>query len=445
MSAPKRKFKCPKCETITETEEENLNVLLCHCGTKGSEWVLLSTEFTDEQWEQEIKDLRRIYEGIKDVLQKYIDTTEYNYHIITLWIIGTYVYEEFNTFPLLFINATKGSGKSRLLNLIEALCKNGKIQANLSEAVLFRVKKDHTLLLDEFEQVGAKEKGTLRELINSSYKKGSRVERLKEVKKDGKKDYEIATFDLYSPIAMANIWGMDQTVEDRCIVVRLDKSSNPLITKLQEDFHTNEEISRLKVLSVAKICSLCSVVSFSEPITTWNNYIVSKYMYNNNTTQTTYTTLTTQTTLSEDTKILFEKIDNLGILGRDLELFFPLIIISNALGKDILKATLELAKKHFEEKNLEEFTENPDITMLDFLWRTYSDNPLDYIPIREINGKYSMESEYAKDLEPKTTGRMLQRLNIILDKKRDMKGIKVMLDFGKIKKKLGRYKEVIDK
>lgn len=387
----------------------------------------------NELSEQEEKnELISLYSRIKAILKKYMDMSEYAYHIVTLWIIGTYCYEKFSTFPLLFINAVRGSGKTRLLKLIEAMAWNGKIQANMSESVVFRSKKKHTMLIDEFEQVGSKESNTLRELINASYKKGARVERMKEVKVDGKKDYEVEGFDLYSPLAMANIWGMDDTVKDRCIVIHLDKSSNQTISKLLEDFQNDSEISEIKLAMLKTFKRLLKSVDNGDVdgkkgvVCLWNEYIYTD----------TLPTLYTISTLAT----LFPKIKEAGIYGRDLELFFPLFIISNVFGEDLLNETIDYAKQRFNEKNLEEYTENPDIILLDFISKNYSDIGLDYIYLSDIKAQYQIIANL-KELDNRTLSKSLERLNIILQKKRDNKGVKVMIDLAKVKSKLLRYED----
>ena len=402
-------------------------------------------ESKKQQELDDIESLQTIYEKIKEVLKKYMDMNEYGYHIVTLWIIGTYCYEKFSAFPLLFINAVRGSGKTRLLKLIESMAWNGKIQANLSESVVFRSKKKHTMLIDEFEQVGSKETNTLRELINSSYKRGARVERMKEVLKEGKKDYEVEGFDLYSPLAMANIWGMDDTVKDRCLVIHLDKSSNQTISKLLEDFENEEDIKSIKKLLLRHNKNLYQNVDNDDVdrkkglIATWNNYICSKPVNNNS----TLYTLSTSSTLST----LFKKIDETGIYGRDLELFFPLFMISTIFGEQLLDLTLEFSKQKFNEKNSDEYTENPDIILLDFLWKNYNTNALEYIYLSDLKGQFQLIANL-KELDNRTLSKSLERLNIVLDKKRDYKGVKVMIDLAKVNEKLKRYdpknKEVLD-
>lgn len=388
--------------------------------------------------EDEKIELLSLYSRIKAILKTYMDMSEYAYHIITLWIIGTYCYQNFTTFPLMFINAVKGSGKSRLLKLIESMAWNGRIQANLSESVVFRSKKRVTMLIDEFEQVGSKHSDTLRELINASYKKGGRVERMKEVKKEGSKDYEVESFDLFSPLVMANIWGMDDTVKDRCIVIHLDKSDNQRVTKLMEDFDNDDDIIEIRKL-LTKYCPKLKIgvdnVDVDKKkgvIFWWNCYIKSKGVdgCGELSSSSTLSTLST----------LFNKIDKTGVYGRDLELFFPLFIISNLFGENILTQTLEYSSQKFKEKNLEEYTENPDVVLLDFLWKTYKESPLELIYLNALKSQYQLTTN-VKDLDNRTLSKSLERLNVILDKKRDKFGVKVLLDFIKINSKLKRYGE----
>ena len=61
------------------------------------------------------KKLKESYFLIIKILNKYLDLKPEYYDIIALWIIGTYYHKSFITFPYLFLNAVKGSGKSRAL------------------------------------------------------------------------------------------------------------------------------------------------------------------------------------------------------------------------------------------------------------------------------------------------------------------------------------------
>jgi len=403
---------------------------------------------------EEIEEKSRIkfgecFERIILLLKKYADLPEEYYPLITLWILGTYLHNEFETYPLLFINATKGSGKSRLLRLISALSKNGKTVLDLREAVLFRTAKDNTLAIDEFEGVGSKESGTLRTMINASYKKGTAVERIKKIKNpQGQEEMKVERFDLYTPVVMANIWGMEDVLSDRCLTIILDKSDKKIITKLIEDFERNPEITQIKSSFNQIQCSLCSVVTKKNIINSWNNYIIDKYTTTHTTLHTynTLTTLTTQEQLQDLENLeIFNKIDATDIDGRNLELFFPLLIISKMIGDDIFESTLTLAKKMITEKKSEEFAESRDVALIDFISKKESWTG-SYLSIHDICQEFrltiAIDPDEEKWLNPKWIGRALKRSKLIIQKRRVGKGIECLIDISKAKEQLKRFKEV---
>jgi len=390
------------------------------------------------------KHFKESYYEIIELLKKYTDIEKHYYPIIALWVLGTYIHKEFETFPLLFVNAVKGSGKSRLLKLISSIARNGKLVMDLKEAVLFRTAEFHTLAIDEFEGIGKKESGTIRTMINAAYKKGIAVERMKKVKIGNEERQVVERFNLYTPVIIANIWGMEDVLADRCITIILEKSSNALITKLVEDFDVNPQILKIRTILNELQCSLCSVVTKKNINLSWNNYIISKY-----TTLHTFNTYNTQTTLTtqerEDLEI-FNKIDALEIDGRNLELFFPLLIISKMISDEVFNEILSITKQIITEKKTEEFTENRDVALIDFIskkegWRG------NYLSINDICSEFrltvAIDPDEERWLNPKWVGRALKRSKLVIQKRRVGKGIEVLVDVDKAKQQLKRFKEVI--
>ena len=64
------------------------------------------------------------------------------------------------------------------------------------------------LAIDEFEGVSRKGGENLRELLNSAYKRGAKVKRMKQQKTESGTEMVVEEFDVYRPIVLANIWGM---------------------------------------------------------------------------------------------------------------------------------------------------------------------------------------------------------------------------------------------
>ena len=370
--------------------------------------------------------IKDIYDRIIVILKKYCDLDEKNYNLVALWIIGTYLHDEFPTFPYLFFNAMKGSGKTRLLKLVSVLCKNGELMASMSESVLFRTAATSTILIDEFEHIASKDKSALRELLNAAYKKGMSVKRIKKVKNLSGEGYEVEKFKVYCPIAMANIWGMENVLEDRCITLIIEKSSNRDITRLIEIFDIDPDILKLNELfSVMSAVYRCD----SNIYIAWNNYITTirhhDIHYTNDTNDTNF----------------FDKIRDTSLDGRHLELFFPLFMIAREC--DVLDKTIETAEKISKSKKGDDMVENKDVSLIEFISR--QEESKEFILEKDLLKKFKAfleeEDEDAKWTNSRWFGLALKRLNLIVQKRRINKGKEVILNYLKAKEKIKMFRE----
>ena len=381
--------------------------------------------------------LTDFYFTIKDLLKEYCDLQEEYYDIIPLWIIGTYFHEHFPSFPYLYLNASKGSGKSRTMGLIVTLSKEGEMLNSLTEAVLFRTKG--TLGIDEFESLERKGKESLRELLNSAYKKGVKVKRMKKAKTPLGEEQVVEKFDVYRPIVMANIWGMDNVLGDRCIEVILEKSGNTRVTNLIELFRNDpivkELLQEMEVIAKNDRCSLCSVVALWKLYKGWNDYVKSNYTNNTN-----YTNYTNSTNYTNDNLFLYKTIKESNINGRDLELCLPLILIAREISEEVLKKTTLVLLEMMVAKREEEFVENKDTSLIDFVSQQ-SEMDL-YIPITKITADFRNFLSTDEDwINVRWVGRALKRLKLIKQKRRvGSRGTEVILDSIKAKEKLRMFK-----
>lgn len=434
IEIPKQRYECLNCGSIIEINRGlNQDKINCTCGNK--KLVLLSSEYTEEELANFKEDLILVYMNIVKQYEKYFDWDIDEIKIQSIWDIGTYCYKMFDSFPYRYITAMKGSGKTKLLELSEILCYNGKLAAGMSDSALFRLAEDHTLFIDEAEQIGRKEKQVQREILNSGYKKSGKIIKVKEKQTKEGKTFVTEEFNVYSPKMLANIFGMEDVLGDRCISSILERSNNPAKTKLITDFSSNPEILAIKTRLNELQCSLCSVVSVLKWSDIWNNYILDKYT-------TTYITITTLTTLDIHKEELFNKIDNTGIDGRQLELYFPLIIIADSMGEEILDEILEIIIKKNRVKKENDYIENYDISLLDFVSKLdiftkfYSVNELTY-GFREYVGMSGEETSWVNRY---WLGRALNRLKIVFARRRVSQGIEVRLDIMKAKEKLKIFK-----
>jgi hypothetical protein len=394
-------------------------------------------EISDEEKKVIEKEFIDIYVNLILILKKYLDLKEDYYHIVAIWIIGTYMHKNFYTYPYLFFNAMKGSGKSRALKLIAALSYKGEIIASLNDAVLFRAEANTTFCIDEFESVGNKDKQSLRELLNGAYKKGTKIRRVKEVRKvnpetgKSEKNFEVEEFEPFRPIAMANIWGMEEVLNDRCISLILERSNKKEITNKLEIFDLDDEIQLQKVRLIKISVYLCSVYwqkKYIEMLKLWNIYT---YIY------TIHKDTQFNNIIHKDYLDFFEKIMESGISSRSLELCFPLMVVAEKV--KAVEMIISILKGIMESKKEDELFESKDVQLFDFIARK-TEFKDDYVSISELVREFRIflegEHEEIEWLTPNWMGRALKRLALIRQKRRLGTGKEVMLDIRKAEEKI---------
>ena len=414
------------------------NLILVNQDWKEKKGKAIGEELSEEELKEELKP---ILKKIIKILKKYMDLEEDYYLLIAIWIIGTYFHQSFRSYPYLFFNAMKGSGKSRILNLVTLLSENGIVLNSLTEAVLFRTKG--TLGIDEFEGVARKGNENLRELLNSAYKKTGKVYRMKKVSgKDGETQ-EVESFDVYRPIIMANIWGMDDTLGDRCIHLILEKSVNPRIVKLIEDFEDNVQINDV-MSTILKGNGHYGHSTYLQRIQqNWNKYVfnINNNVSNipNNMPNTPNTPNTSTMSTMSISSILYYNINKTNLLGRDLELFFPLFIISNLCGK--LDEMLKISVKIVEERKEKDIYESTDVQVYDFVSQHTNTG---FIRVSDLTTQFrvfcGIEEKQDTWINTRWFGKSLKRLKLIKERKRS-NGTLVILDIEKAKEKIKIFKE----
>jgi len=358
-------------------------------------------------------DLKELYESLIKILKYYLEDTEENYKIYSLWIIGIQFHQQFITYPYLFLNAIKGSGKSRLLRLIAEIS-DGKFTVAITEAGLYRTK--NLLCIDETESLHSKEKQALREILNSSYKKGQKIIRMKKTKSKTEEKFEAEELETYRPIALANIYGMEDILGDRCITCILEKSDNERITKKVEDYSNDPKIIEIKKL-IKEIKEENKFNFDSNIFQEWNNYI------ENDTKSKNY--------------ILFKKLKETEINGRNLELFMPLLIIALQINDKLFEEILEICNKKTITKRDKDFYESTDVQVYELISEKNEKTEY-YIKelLKEFQSRYNV---YEKWTNSKWFSRELHKLNLIREQHRYTEGFTVKLNPQKAKEKLGIF------
>jgi len=161
-----------------------------------------------------------VYQAIKDVYLKYCEIKDdLWYSVLALWVLGTYLYSLFETYPYLALEGTKNTGKSKTARITTRLSFNGILSVNASEATLYRDIEalKPTLAIDEAEILKDKEKSKLiRGILNAGHFKGAKVLRQE---KTSKGIFFTRHYSVYSPKIIANTQGLEDTLESRTIKI----------------------------------------------------------------------------------------------------------------------------------------------------------------------------------------------------------------------------------
>ena len=141
----------------------------------------------------------------------------------TLWAAHTHLMSAWeNTARLALLSPEPGSGKTRVLEVLELLTPRPMHVLNASPAAIFRTieKARPTLLLDEVDTVFTKlgkddDHQDLRGLLNSGYRSGATIPRCSGPL------HEVRLFPTFCAVALAGLGDLPDTLMTRSVVIRM--------------------------------------------------------------------------------------------------------------------------------------------------------------------------------------------------------------------------------
>jgi hypothetical protein len=140
---------------------------------------------------------------------------------VVLWIAASHAQPAWAHAPRLVIRGPeKRCGKSRLLDVVEAVCHEPFITVNSSPAAVYRSISDDppTMLVDEADTIfGPKADGNedLRGLLNAGH------QRNRPAKRYDANSGTVESIPTFAMAALAGIGAMPDTIEDRAVVIRM--------------------------------------------------------------------------------------------------------------------------------------------------------------------------------------------------------------------------------
>ena len=150
-----------------------------------------------------------------------------NTAVLGCWTILSYGLPAWDACPYLRLTGPKGSGKSRVLELLEQLVYRPMPTSSASAPTLFRRlhSEGGVILLDEAESLRRTNDPGAQDVANvflSGYRKGGSADRLEKVG-DGFQPVSFSTFGLK---ALASIGEIPDALESRCIPIRMFRCPN---------------------------------------------------------------------------------------------------------------------------------------------------------------------------------------------------------------------------
>jgi hypothetical protein len=173
-------------------------------------------------------DLSALLDNIQAMLRRYVVLNEHQQTTVTLWTAHTHAIDAAESTPYLNISsAMKGSGKTRMLEVLEPIVARAWLTGRTSASALVRkVDRDHpTLLLDESDATFAGEKEyaeALRGVLNTGYRHSGKATLC--VGKGA--NIGIRDFSTFCPKAIAGIGALPDTVAHRSISIELHRRTS---------------------------------------------------------------------------------------------------------------------------------------------------------------------------------------------------------------------------
>ena len=362
----------------------------------------------------EPKPIKELFERVKSSWQQFVkfDWDPRLYDLASCWVIGTYFYDLFHTYPFLYFYGSQGTGKTRAGRTATMLARHGYIVTDPTEAVLYRIAQaiKPTLLIDE-ALLGPH----AWKLTRAAFKKGFKVPRIEKTDKEG---FWLEFFDIYMPIVFAStelpseLGGQDAD-EARAIIVNMQQAQDPIGRDPEpEDFaDLRDDLYLYRLLSVDEV-----IKAFQEV-----------------------------------------KTQNLNLYGHEREVWLPIFTIASLCG--VLESVKEIAEELYELKSLSQYKEEKTLLNAVLLLQEFNKNQtkvaegseedvLAFTPaslVEFVKQVLIEEGEYDERLFPKVwsperIGRILTKMGVYKRKGRNKRGREYLLSDAQLTSLCLRYK-----
>jgi hypothetical protein len=186
-----------------------------------------SDELRDWYAEGDDPDGAQVLNGVEVFVRRFcVLPGEHCYTAVALWAAHTHFITRLETTPrLACLSPEPGSGKTRVLEVLDVICANPLMALDISMAAFFRIVEDRqpSILLDEVDAIFTGKKQSegaedMRRVINNGYRIGAVVQRV-----GGKNRDEVQDFHVFTPVAMAGLGNLPDTLMTRSVILRMKR------------------------------------------------------------------------------------------------------------------------------------------------------------------------------------------------------------------------------
>ena len=196
-----------------------------------------------EPWSEPV-DGAALLNSIKQVFRRYIVLSKGAEVALALWVLHAWTMDAGDISPfMVLVSPTKRCGKTSVLILLFYLTPKSELASNITAAALFRYIEAvrPTLLIDEADAF-VKNNEELRGILNSGHTKVA-ANIIRNVEVNG--EHKPRRFSTWAPKAIATIRGLADTLEDRSVIVTLQrKPRDANVERLRR--RDTEEFKRLR-------------------------------------------------------------------------------------------------------------------------------------------------------------------------------------------------------
>jgi putative DNA primase/helicase len=162
--------------------------------------------------------------AIRQIFRRYIILPKDADIALALWVLHTWTMDAGDISPfMVLVSPTKRCGKTSVLILLQYLTPRSELAGNITASALFRYIEAvrPTLLIDEADSF-VKDNEELRGILNSGHTKAA-ANVIRNVEING--EHQPRRFSTWAPKAIATIRSLADTLEDRSIIVQLQRKA----------------------------------------------------------------------------------------------------------------------------------------------------------------------------------------------------------------------------